>query len=97
MDTGTTNTLVTIVLGLVAPFITSFLKNPGFHKNTKVAIAFLVALVLAAAQVLYMQGFLPKEIVEVCLQIFALATLVYKLILEDTPTDEALENTTVLK
>lgn len=89
-------TIVTVVLGFIAPFLISFLKNTEYSKNLKVIVAVVVSLLLATGQVLYTNGYIDTKVVQIFLDILGLATLVYKLVLEDSNVDMKLENIRVL-
>lgn len=85
---------IDLVLGLVTPFITSFLKNPRWSDSIKVGLVVLVSALLAIA-VEFSSGRLTWSIDQIlpsAATIFATATVLYKTLLVNTTINKNIEN-----
>lgn len=85
---------IDLVLGLVTPFIASFLKNPRWSDTVKVGLVVLVSVLLALA-VEFSSGRLSwtiESILPSAATIFATATILYKTLLANTSINKDLEN-----
>lgn len=84
---------IDLVLGLVTPFMVSFLKNPKWSTSVKVGLTAVISILLAIA-VEFSSGTLVwsiESILPSAATIFATATILYKTLIADTVLNGTLE------
>ena len=95
-----TGVLALAVFGLAVLVVlaTSLLKNPWFSEKTKVLIATVLSVAVAAVAAWFGLGGVvnPANVFVLASSIYGTANIVYKFVFEGGRVDDALESTTVL-
>jgi len=85
-------TLIPAILGLVAPYLISFLKNAKWSVREKVALALLVCAGFGTISV-YVTGDLnPESWIKTIALVYTVSNTFYKTYFESTPANKKLED-----
>lgn len=83
MDT----TVVSVILGLILPFVVSFLKGQQWSDNTKMLFSMGVAIVAAAATLLVQNDFDWNALLTNAATVWATAQLLYRTWFQNTSAE----------